>query len=307
MPTVQELREQLRLRGLPTWGNKQKLHDRLEMVVRDCPGEMPKELGGNNQTPSFVTNKWVITWNNYPGDVRGRLEKLVPFCKNYVFGWEKGESGTPHIQGAFITKTKISFEKLCEILGSRAIHAEKMKGKWEDQKYCKKDGEYITSDQRIVHPVMDRWWQKEILEQIKLPPDDRTIRWYWSHKGNMGKTTFCKYLTAIHDAIPLGGKAHDVRNGVAKFVEKNKGRTPELVVVPIPRSFNSTYVSYEAIENIKDMYFYSGKFEGGAVCGPCPHLYVFANHPPDEDKMSSDRWEITCIDKDDEDVIVSFE
>ena len=49
------------------------------------------------------------------------------------------------------------------------------------------------------------------------------------------------------------------------------------------------YISYEALENIKDMYFYSGKYEGGCVNGNSPHIYIFANFPPDESKMTVDR------------------
>jgi len=111
----------------------------------------------------------------------------------------------------------------------------------------------------------------------------------------MGKTSFCKYLTVKHDAIALSGKAADMRNGVIDYVKTNK-TTPELVLVPIPRSFNTDYLNYEGIENVKDMYFYSGKYEGGQVCGNPPHLIVFANEPPDQSKMSEDRWVVRNID-----------
>lgn len=153
----------------------------------------------------------------------------------------------------------------------------------------------MTSDRVIKHPIMDRWWQLKILEEIKGVPDDRTINWYWSEAGNIGKTTFCKYLTDIHGAVPVCGRGNDVRNAICTHL-KVEEETPGLVVFPIPRSTGSDYISYEAIENIKDMYFYSGKYEGGAVCGPCPHLYVFANFEPDEHRLSGDRWNIINID-----------
>lgn len=40
------------------------------------------------------------------------------------------------------------------------------------------------------------------------------------------------------------------------------------------------------------MLFYSGKYEGGMVCGPSPHLCIFANERPDLIKLSSDRWKV---------------
>jgi len=54
-------------------------------------------------------------------------------------------------------------------------------------------------------------------------------------------------------------------------------------------------MSYTGMEEIKDMFFYSGKYEGGMVCGRNPHVMVFANEPPDYDKMSANRWKVTEI------------
>ena len=88
-----------------------------------------------------------------------------------------------------------------------------------------------------------------------------------------------------------------MRNGVVEYSKRNDGDTPEFVIYPIPRSYAAEYVSYEAIESVKDMFFYSGKYEGGAICGNCPHVLVFANHPPDTSKMSIDRWNIVQIDE----------
>ena len=51
-------------------------------------------------------------------------------------------------------------------------------------------------------------------------------------------------------------------------------------------------ISYDGIEEIKDMMFYSGKYEGGMVVGKCPRFIVFANNPPIFEKMSADRWRV---------------
>jgi len=157
--------------------------------------------------------------------------------------------------------------------------------------YCKKEGKVCFSKGlplpiKLISP--DYYWERKILTIIEQEPDDRTIYWYWG-KGNMGKTSFCKYLTVKHGAIALGGKGADMRNGVVEY-KKTNGTTPELVLINIPRSFNCEYISYEGIENIKDMYFYSGKYEGGMICGANPHVFIFANEPPDIAKLSSDRW-----------------
>lgn len=92
----------------------------------------------------------------------------------------------------------------------------------------------------------------------------------------------------------MSGKSADVKNGIVEYIKKND-TTPELVLMNIPKSFNTEYLSYEALENIKDMYFYSGKYEGGMVCGNCPHLFVFSNETPDYSKLSKDRWVVREI------------
>lgn len=135
-----------------------------------------------------------------------------------------------------------------------------------------------------------RPWQNQIIKSISQPPD-RKVQWYWSSEGNVGKTTFGKYLTCKHNALCINGKAADIRNGILTYIQ-NTQEYPTLIVCNIPRSYNSDFLSYEGLENCKDLFFYSGKYEGGQVCGPPCHLVVFANNPPNLAKMSLDRWEV---------------
>ena len=87
----------------------------------------------------------------------------------------------------------------------------------------------------------------------------------------------------------LSGKAGDMKNGIVQY-----GNIPKVVLINMPRS-SGGFISYSGIEQIKDMFFFSGKYEGGMICGKCPHVVIFANEPPDEGMMSMDRWVITAI------------
>ena len=132
-------------------------------------------------------------------------------------------------------------------------------------------------------------WQKTIIKKIKEVPDDRSIYWFWEPEGCRGKTTFQKYIYLNFDnVIVLSGSAHDMKNGIVQYKER-MGVLPKIVLINIPRS-KSGFVSYTGIEEIKDMFFFSGKYEGGMVCGPNPHVLIFANDEPDTHKMSADRW-----------------
>jgi len=267
------------------------------------------EIGGGNtklhQKRVSQGKRWCFTYNNYPKEALEQME--LNFKKaglEYIFGVEVGDSGTPHLQGYIESQVKIRPDQLGL---SRKIHWEKAKGnRKQNVVYCSKDGDERHSKAckpkepvRILRDEQLRPWQKGILAAIEQRPDDRTIHWYWSSAGETGKTTFCKYLTHKHGAIPISGKGADVRNGICTYMAANDGDTPDLVVMNVPRCLEGqdrVYVSYEALENVKDMYFYSGKYEGGVVCGNCPHLYIFANFPPETEKMSADRWVIVNID-----------
>ena len=67
-----------------------------------------------------------------------------------------------------------------------------------------------------------------------------------------------------------------------------------MIIIDIPRS-KSEFVSYSGIEEIKDMFFFCGKYESSMVCGENPHVIVFSNTEPDYDKLSSDRWSIVNV------------
>lgn len=250
----------------------------------------------NRISPS---KRWIIVLNNWTED---NLVELVDSFQqagmSYILGKEIAETGTPHLQGYVESET--TFRPM-EKFGTWKFkpHWEKCKGNQKQNlDYCSKDGDYVTNfkmPRKLQLPACDLPWQKDIIEMVKSEPDDRSIYWYWSDKGNIGKTTFGKYLCVNHNACLLSGKGADVRNGALTW-KNDKGTYPDLCIFPIPRSFNSDYLSYEAIENVKDAFFYSGKYEGGTVCDPCPHLIVFANFEPDRDKMSEDRWHVVNID-----------
>lgn len=260
---------------------------------------------------------WCFTYNNYKIEHMELLE--MTFKKmdcEYIFQEEVGgddedNPGTPHLQGYMEFKDRRG--RWSELKLPKQIHWAKRKGtRMDNIKYCSKEYTWIGTPKRfsrflkpprpvkVLEEQQLRDWQKGVLSIVAQEPDDRTIFWIWSRAGKLGKTTFCKYLTMVHGAIQLAGKGADVRNGVVTHIQ-HTGTTPEFIVVPVPKSFDENYLSYEALENCKDMYFYSGKYEGGQVCGNCPHVFVFSNFAPETSKMSEDRWRIWQIDGDDPD------
>jgi len=265
--------------------------------------------GGNNQTPLvtplkvvYRSRKYVFTLNNYETHETQDICKFLDFFSTKsVFGKEVGESGTPHIQGYMEFKNPKAWDVICEQCPPfLRAWSQKARGSLENNyDYTTKEGmayhhgfnpsklKYVCNLD-VLYP-----WEQEILDLVDGPANDRTIHWYWEPKGCAGKTTFQKYLfTHRKNVCILSGKSCDMKNGVVEFIKKT-GETPDIVLINIPRSVD--HVSYEGIESIKDMFFFSGKYEGGMVCGPSPHVIIFANSRPPMENLSEDRWNIVDI------------
>lgn len=258
-----------------------------------APGE------GNTKPPPKRINaskRWCFTWNNFEQEELAPLAPKFNSLGKWIWGEEVGDSGTPHIQGY------IEFDKKCrpkEVIKIKEIHWEKCRGSRLDNiKYCTKDNTNIKGNLKYDKPlktIKDLYqWQQEIVDIIKQEADDRTIRWYYDEVGNKGKSALVKYLVVNHDALLVSGKGSDVKYMVLKFKE-SKGYSPELILYDIPRECQQ-YVSYTAIEEVKNGCFASTKYECEMVVMNSPHIICFSNWHPETDKMSEDRWIVKELD-----------
>lgn len=238
---------------------------------------------------------WCFTLNNYNDD---DINDILTICSNssikYVFQEETGDEGTKHLQGV------IEFNKKLRPKGlfiNKGIHWEKTKNTKASIAYCCKEetrtGKIFTNLKlpkplKLINPKQFFEWQIEIYDIIKEEADDRTIYWYWSEDGGVGKSIFSKYLCAKEDAVLLSGKAADMKYGILAY--KNKHDVyPETIIIDVPRS-NVEFLSYTGIEEIKNGCFFSTKYESDMVIFNNPHIIIFANEEPNYEKMSADRW-----------------
>lgn len=261
-----------------------------------------KDLGNikpnpNNDNDGKPQRHWFMTLNNYDkSDIELILNSDCSILTKFVFQEEIGEKGTPHLQGYFYWPAKmrpLSFFKFTNHpwwKKCRSIQASK--------DYCSKlntrNGEtYIRGIKFPKKHIIDIElydWQHDIINMLDKEPDDRSIYWFFSEDGDKGKTTFQKWYHLKYkdkyDILCLDGSSSDMKNGIIQFMKNNENRTPEIIFMNIPKNKGND-ISYTGLETIKDMWFYSGKYEGGMVNGPRPHLLVFANKPPNYDKMTN--------------------
>jgi hypothetical protein len=262
--------------------------------------------GGNTKTPSLKcispSKQWCFTYNNYKiEDICSIVSILKDNKCKYVFQEETGESGTIHLQGSVMFDNKVRPMSIFKMF--KGIHWEKTKDLKASIAYCCKEesrtGQIFTNiplpkKLRLIEILFS--WQEEIIRGIQEIPDDREIHWFCDYDGGCGKSCFVKYLCVHHNAIVLCGKASDMKNGILQYNEAN-GYFPELILIDLPRTFNSEYLSYTGIEEIKNGCFYAPKYEGGMCIFNNPHIIIFSNKLPDIQNLSVDRWKIKIYDK----------
>lgn len=259
---------------------------------------VPEESGNTKQIPP--AKLWCFTWNNptVTGDELANSIQQHNSSNNYVFQYEMGESGTPHFQGFIAFKNKVRPKGL---FGTDAIHWEK-KGK---KSTIGHNINYCTKEPRLAGPWLKgfkkprerrelnfewRDWQRRLQDIARSDPDDRSIYWYWSEAGSVGKSVMAEWLLLNFNSVICSGKAADMKYLIAEY-EENKGFYPDVIIFDVPRS-SSQYISYTGMEEIKNGIFCSQKYKCKMVVMPHPHVFVFANEEPDEDQISVDRLKV---------------
>jgi len=277
---------------------------------------------GNTKTPA-QSRFWSWTLNNYTEEdieaIKNVPSSVVPYIR---FQTEIGKKGTPHLQGALAYP--IRKKGLPKSLGlTRRIHFEKkIKESTPFQlfAYCKKDKTYdgklrwdtgniedtfkegVATNQSREEEPSEKIYFEEPNEKLRFLIDvvdsydyfkgDRKLHIVIDHIGGLGKTEFCRWLYMNRERVIVsGGKASDMKNQIVEYHKANKNY-PKIVVFDVPRRCGATYLSYGGIEEIKNMFFYSGKYEGGMVNGNKPIVMIFMNEMPDLTGWSADRLNI---------------
>lgn len=260
-----------------------------------------------NKQPSPAI-RWCFThWSKDLKSEEDTIVKIVPLfkkiCKYYNFSIEVGETNKRHLQGYLELKSKQRLSFLKKVI-DETTHWEKARGTREENdiyvekqpiknfKYDDEGRQYTAEELGLITEDMLFHWQKAIIEIISKLPEKRKIYWYWSKEGNVGKTEFIKYLMYHYKAKFLQGKKTDIMCNI--MGKDGKRPITNLYIFGYPRTCED-YVSYDALESVKDGLLFSSKYESNDMIIPVPHILVFANFKPDMKKLSKDRWIIREI------------
>nr|WAE42447.1 MAG: replication associated protein [Cressdnaviricota sp.] len=257
---------------------------------------LESEGDGNTKHPPHTIKKpiqlmnYCFTLNNYNSEDISEIEKVFKsISKKYIFQEETGKEGTHHLQGSVWLKKKMRFT---EFKLNKKIHWEKMRNEIASEEYCGKaetrTGEIFKwgfpKKLNIIENLKP--WQLKIEKIYLSEPDDRKIYWFWESKGGIGKSSFVKYLVYNYKCLFCdGGRKSDLIN----LVFNNDMDSCRCVIWDLPRNTGNK-ISYDTIESVKNGMVCNTKYETGIKLFNSPHIFVFSNEPPEEDKMSSDRW-----------------
>lgn len=263
---------------------------------------VPVPIGNTRKIGTINPAKhWVFTLNNYTEEDICALCQCSRF-EAYSFQEEIGEEGTPHLQGY------VRMRKKCRPLEcglTRRLHWEKCKSVDAAIQYTQKvdtrkpEGRLFRKKIPLVleasilkfenlYP-----WQMKCVEILRAEPHRRKIYWYYETVGGVGKSELCKYIYYNMCAVICSGKSADIKYAIIKYKERN-GFWPEVILYDIPRT-SKDYISWEAVESIKNGLFFSTKYESESVLMPVPHVCCFANFIPPYESLSKDRWKVVNL------------
>lgn len=145
-----------------------------------------------------------------------------------------------------------------------------------------------------------RQWELDMIEMVKVEPDERHIYWYWDPIGNTGKSKFAKWMY-LEDpdkwvCVTDMGTSRDSATLIQGAL--NRGWEAWGVMIDLPRMVEENTRIYKYIEEIKNGFMTVQKWEGTPLPFETPHVIVFANWQPRIDKLSRDRWVVRLINQD---------
>lgn len=263
---------------------------------------MPQSDTAHGNT-SIKGRCWLCTWNNHTKEEYEHLLKFLQInCIDFAMQEECGTNGTKHIQFAMKFKNARRFTALKKTFPK--VHLEICKSWTNSRAYCLKNNTRAGNrDAFGLRKITDKLenvdlydWQIKIKKMLEKPADERRIYWFWEERGCVGKTTLARHLCLQYpgNVLYMGGKKSDILYGIYEFVN-NPQNDLRMVFLDFSRTLEN-YISWDAIESIKNGIFYNTKYKSGMCVFDYVHVVCFANFCPPLNTLSEDRWRVINID-----------
>lgn len=247
------------------------------------------------------SRNWCFTINNYTND---DISKIATWPTRYtIFGKEKGDKGTPHLQGFTM------FNNAKHLGGVKALHDkahwEPAKGNWEQNyNYCSKQGDVTEhgekpmSNKRKGEVEKKRWddaKKKAIEGNIEEIDSDIYLRFYRTlkeiKKDHMVKPDDADDVTGIWIyGEPGCGKSRKAREDYPGAYDKMQNKWwdgyqgEDYVILD---DFDSKELGHH-LKIWADRYSFLAETKGGAINIRPKKIIITSNYSPDSDKFDWD-------------------
>lgn len=138
-----------------------------------------------------------------------------------------------------------------------------------------------------AHPL--RSWQQKLYGELILPAEDRKIVFIVDTIGAAGKSWFAHYYCNLHDngMVLLPGKKADMTYALRCDIK--------VLFVDAPRSKQGEFIQYDFLEDVKNGFVFSSKYESRCKTLDKCHVVVNMNEMPEMTKLSADRYDIRQV------------
>jgi len=265
--------------------------------------------------------------NNTYEDVRAFF---VEHCKKWTFQKEKGEeTGYEHYQCRVSLNVKRRFDAMKAFVKMYLIKSNvsitstanqknnfyvskpdtRIEGPWSDTDKIKKKRFFqdkytgictwkFWDESRIEDfERFPNWmpFQREIANNIREVPNDRTINFLYDPHGNKGKSFIANFLQQLGVAVFLP-PLNECKDIIQVVMNKKKKGT-YFLDAPKAISGNNQRAIFSAVEMIKNGYVYDPRNHFRDAWMNPPHVWIFSNYLPEKGMLSEDRLVYWIIDE----------
>lgn len=238
------------------------------------------------QRTRLVMVKAIIGSNPHV-EVARNVNASVEYCKKdgewVEFGSRSSKQGTRSDLEEFKTAVKGGMLSLSEI---REHHSDVY------AKYHRFCLEYIDDNypKNVIPDHELRPWQVSLKTLLEQPADRRKIIFVVDEVGNSGKSWFAHYYTRLigdEGQVMLPGKKADMAYALKPGLK--------VLFLDAPRSKQGEFIQYDFLEDLKNGYVFSTKYESRIKSYEPMHVVVNMNESPDRTKLSEDRYKVINI------------
>lgn len=244
-----------------------------------------------------------------PQDIRIKLRE---YCKKYCFQKEKGEKTDKlHYQGRFSLKLKKRESELIKLIKTNFlwnkfnISITSTENRDNNFYVCKDDTRVDGpfTDENDVYIPLDvlemttlRPWQDKLIKELDRY-DKRLVDVVFDPIGNNGKSSETRYMMIHKDAelLPFCNDYKDIMR-MAYDVGPKK-----IYLIDMPRAISKDklFQFFSGIETLKSGYAYDDRHRFQRRLFDRPRICIFTNTEPDASLLSSDMWQMWCIENND--------